>query len=100
MIERETVINGGLISNPYIPTRLNEAIDFKGRCNSMCSGFEATEREMQTVDHPMELSESGKLDVNEMVKAYCRSATGSEQPFPSDVRIVEPLGTVNSLLLP
>lgn len=45
--ERKNAIQQGLIPDPNAPTRLEDAIDFRGTCTTMCPEFEMIERELQ-----------------------------------------------------
>lgn len=86
--------------------RLEDAIDFRGTCQSMCPEFERVEREVQKMLDVLEMvskisshyqymlrliikrsqDEEGNADPSKTVKRYRRSAAGNEQPLPSDVR--------------
>ena len=53
-MEREEAIRLGLIDDPNTPRRLEDAIDFRGTCESMCPDFELVEREVQHMLDPLE----------------------------------------------
>ncbi|KAI9305605.1 SAC3/GANP/Nin1/mts3/eIF-3 p25 family-domain-containing protein [Cunninghamella echinulata] len=89
--ERKRAIQRGLIPDPNAPTRLEDAIDFRGTCTSMCPEFEMVERELQNGLDSLEMDEDGNLDPEKAVKTYRRSAAGNEQPLPSDVRTPDAL---------
>ncbi|CAO3624859.1 unnamed protein product [Cunninghamella blakesleeana] len=84
--ERKKAIQQGLIPDPNAPTRLEDAIDFRGTCTTMCPEFEMIEREIQNGLDSLEMDEYGSVDPEKAVKTYRRSAAGNEQPLPSDVR--------------
>ncbi|KAI8137919.1 SAC3/GANP/Nin1/mts3/eIF-3 p25 family-domain-containing protein [Fennellomyces sp. T-0311] len=84
--EREEAIRLGLIDDPNTPRRLEDAIDFRGTCQSMCPDFELVEREVQHMLDPLEKDAFGHADPSKAVKRYRRSAAGNEQALPSDVR--------------
>ncbi|KAI8975135.1 SAC3/GANP/Nin1/mts3/eIF-3 p25 family-domain-containing protein [Mycotypha africana] len=84
--EREQAIRDGLIPDPENPTRLEDAIDFRGTCEDKCPEFEMIEREIQNGLDALETDDYGNADPDKVVKAYRRSAAGNEQPLPSDVR--------------
>ncbi|KAI9496070.1 SAC3/GANP/Nin1/mts3/eIF-3 p25 family-domain-containing protein [Zychaea mexicana] len=86
VIERREAIRTGQIADPDVPRRLEDAIDFRGTCQSMCPAFEIVEREVQNMLDPLEVDAFGNADPNKAVKRYRRSAAGNEQPLPSDVR--------------
>ncbi|KAF7728825.1 hypothetical protein EC973_005451 [Apophysomyces ossiformis] len=86
VLERRQAIEQGFIADPDIPRRLEDAIEFKGTCQTMCPDFEIIEREIQHGLDALEMDEAGNADPDKMVKAYRRSAAGNEQPLPSDVR--------------
>ncbi|ORZ03295.1 SAC3/GANP/Nin1/mts3/eIF-3 p25 family-domain-containing protein [Syncephalastrum racemosum] len=91
VLERKKAIKEGLIPDPDNRMRLEDAIDFKGTCLTMCPDFECIERDVQMGLDKMELDEHGNMDMARMVKRYRRSAAGNEQPLPSDVRPPEVL---------
>lgn len=93
--ERQQAIAQGLIPDPDNPTRLEDAIDFRGTCQAKCPDFEMLEREIQNGLDALEMDEEGNVDPEKAVKAYRRSAAGIDQPLPSDVRSPEAL--VNTL---
>jgi hypothetical protein len=86
VIERKQAIKNGFIPDPNAPTRLEDAIDFRGTCQDKCPQFEMLEREIQNGLDALEMDEQGNVDPEKAVKAYRRSAAGNEQPLPSDVR--------------
>ncbi|KAI9243827.1 SAC3/GANP/Nin1/mts3/eIF-3 p25 family-domain-containing protein [Phascolomyces articulosus] len=86
VIERQEAIRTGQIADPDIPMRLEDAIDFRGTCTSMCPAFELVEREVQNMLDNLEVDAFGNADQTKAVKRYRRSAAGNEQPLPSDVR--------------
>lgn len=57
--ERRLAIENGTIPDPNAPTRLEDAIDFRGTCLTMCPEFEMVERDLQN-----------GLDSLEMVRAF------------------------------
>ncbi|CEP06960.1 hypothetical protein, partial, partial [Parasitella parasitica] len=89
--ERQRAIEDGLLPDPDNPTKLNEAISFRGTCTFKCPKFEIAERDYQNLLEPFEKDENGNVDPKKCVKAYRRSAAGVEQPLPSDVRTPETL---------
>ncbi|KAI9244721.1 SAC3/GANP/Nin1/mts3/eIF-3 p25 family-domain-containing protein [Sporodiniella umbellata] len=89
--EREQAIKCGLIPDPNTPRRLEDAIDFRGTCQTKCPHFEMVERDIQNGVDRLEMDEEGNLDKNKAVKAYRRSAAGNDQPLPTDVRSPEAL---------
>ncbi|KAG1455932.1 hypothetical protein G6F55_006788 [Rhizopus delemar] len=91
VVEREQAIKDGLIPDPNVPRHLEDAIDFRGTCETKCPEFEMIEREIQNNVDRLEMDENGKLDRNKAVKAYRRSAAGNDQPLPADVRSPEAL---------
>ncbi|KAG0912225.1 hypothetical protein G6F33_006283 [Rhizopus arrhizus] len=91
VVEREQAIKDGLIPDPNAPRRLEDAIDFRGTCETKCPEFEMIEREIQNNVDRLEMDENGNLDRNKAVKAYRRSAAGNDQPLPADVRSPEAL---------
>ncbi|KAG1456070.1 hypothetical protein G6F56_006918 [Rhizopus delemar] len=91
IIEREQAIKNGLIPDPNTPRRLEDAIDFRGICQTKCPQFEMVERDIQNSVDRLEMDEEGNLDKNKAVKAYRRSAAGNDQPLPADVRSPEAL---------
>ncbi|KAG2206544.1 hypothetical protein INT47_008561 [Mucor saturninus] len=84
--ERQQAIEKGMIPDPENPTRLEDAIDFRGTCQTKCPEFEMLEREIQNGLDSLEMDNAGNLDPQRAVKAYRRSAAGIDQPLPSDVR--------------
>ncbi|KAI7858689.1 SAC3/GANP/Nin1/mts3/eIF-3 p25 family-domain-containing protein [Circinella umbellata] len=84
--ERQEAIRTGLIADPNVPMRLEDAVDFRGTCMSMCPAFELVEREVQNMLDTLETDAFGNVDPAKAVKRYRRSAAGNEQPLPSDVR--------------
>ncbi|KAG1610027.1 hypothetical protein G6F46_010335 [Rhizopus delemar] len=91
VVEREQAIKDGLIPDPNAPHRLEDAIDFRGTCETKCPEFEMIEREIQNNVDRLEMDENGNLNRNKAVKAYRRSAAGNDQPLPADVRSPEAL---------
>ncbi|OBZ80727.1 SAC3 family protein 1 [Choanephora cucurbitarum] len=89
--ERQQAIDRGLIPDPNAPVRLEDAIDFRGTCETKCPDFEILEREIQNGLDSLEMDAYGNADKHKVVKAYRRSAAGNEQPLPSDVRTPESL---------
>ena len=47
--ERQEAIRTGQIADPNVPMRLEDAIDFRGTCMTMCPAFELVEREVQNM---------------------------------------------------
>ncbi|KAG0194942.1 hypothetical protein DFQ28_000041 [Apophysomyces sp. BC1034] len=92
--ERRRAIEQGLIADPDVPRRLEDAIDFRGTCQTMCPEFEIVEREIQHGLDVLEMDEVGNADPEKMVKAYRRSAAGNEQPLPSDKTLDYLVGNV------
>ncbi|KAL1895193.1 actin cytoskeleton and mitosis protein [Sporothrix stenoceras] len=92
---RESLVKAGLIDDPKVRKRLDEAIDFKGICEEMCPEFEKIERIQQHNVMMAEKSESpdGTMWPSPplMVKALTRSSAGQEAPLPMDVRTVAAL---------
>ncbi|EPE04265.1 80 kd mcm3-associated protein [Ophiostoma piceae UAMH 11346] len=92
---RDSLVKAGLIDNPNIRKKLNEAIDFKGICEDMCPEFEKIERIYQHNVMMAEKTESpdGTMwpSPSIMVKALTRSSAGQEAPLPMDVRTVASL---------
>ncbi|KAI9031515.1 SAC3/GANP/Nin1/mts3/eIF-3 p25 family-domain-containing protein [Phycomyces nitens] len=86
ILERKQAIEDNLIADPNIPRRLEDAIEFRGTCQTMCPEFELVEREYQNGLDSIEMDEYGHADPYKTVKAYRRSAAGNDQPLPSDVR--------------
>jgi nuclear mRNA export protein SAC3 len=87
---RKSLQKAGLIDDPTVARRLDEAIDFKGICEDMCSDFEKLTRIVQfdvKSDEKVE-GPDGTLVAStpHMVKALARSAAGQELPLPMDVR--------------
>lgn len=97
--ERQQAIEQGLIPDPENPTRLEDAIDFRGTCETKCPPFEMLEREIQNGLDSLEMDETGQLDPTRAVKAYRRSAAGIDQPLPSDVRSPEALLVCITLII-
>lgn len=89
--ERAQAIKDGLLPDPSVPRRLEDAIDFVGTCQTKCPEFEIVERNLQNSLDKLELDENGNVDRDRVVKAYRRSAAGNDQPLPSDVRCPEAL---------
>ncbi|CAO3665687.1 unnamed protein product [Rhizopus microsporus] len=89
--ERAQAIKDGLLPDPNVPRRLEDAIDFVGTCQTKCPEFEIVERNLQNSLDKLELDEYGNVDRDRVVKAYRRSAAGNDQPLPSDVRCPEAL---------
>ena len=92
---RDSLVKAGLIDNPNIRKKLNEAIDFKGICEDMCPEFEKIERIYQ---HNVMMAEKTENPDGTMwpsppimVKALTRSSAGQEAPLPMDVRTVASL---------
>jgi hypothetical protein len=81
----------GQIPDPSNPTRLEDAVDFRGTCSTKCPEFEMVEREIQNNIDFLECDSHGNPDPTKTVKAYRRSAAGNDQPLPSDVRTPEAL---------
>lgn len=83
---------GGIIDNPNKRRALEDAIPFRGTCNTMCPYFEVFERivEGPTAIHRLEKRPNGKgalwPSVSAMVKRHGRSAAGEDGPLPEDVR--------------
>ncbi|KIH90872.1 leucine permease transcriptional regulator [Sporothrix brasiliensis 5110] len=92
---RNSLVKAGLIDDPKVRKRLDEAIDFKGICDEMCPEFEKIERIQQHNVMMAEKSESpdGTMwpSPSLMVKALTRSSAGQEAPLPMDVRTVTAL---------
>ncbi|KAI8992583.1 SAC3/GANP/Nin1/mts3/eIF-3 p25 family-domain-containing protein [Pilobolus umbonatus] len=89
--ERKEAIKNNLMDGPNTKRRLEDAIIFRGTCETKCPTFEILEREIQNGLDSFELNERGEVDPDKVVKAYRRSAAGNEQPLPSDVRTPEAL---------
>ncbi|CAK7210988.1 actin cytoskeleton and mitosis protein [Sporothrix bragantina] len=92
---RESLVKAGLIDDPKVRKRLDEAIDFKGICEEMCPEYEKIERIFQHNVMMAEKAESpdGTMwpSTPLMVKALTRSSAGQEAPLPMDVRTVAAL---------
>ncbi|KAF9428395.1 hypothetical protein BGZ94_002535 [Podila epigama] len=85
--ERRDAIKNGTIPDPDKPRRLEDAIEFVGTCTDMCPEFERHEREyQQNVESFEKIPGTEKIDHARAVKIYARSAAGTEQALPSDVR--------------
>ncbi|OAA53963.1 leucine permease transcriptional regulator [Niveomyces insectorum RCEF 264] len=100
---RASLIKAGLIDNPEVRKRLDEAIDFKGICEDMCPEFEKISRIVQYDVKMPEKTEGADGTMwpfpRLMVKALARSAAGQEAPLPMDVRSVTSLKrTLNYLI--
>ncbi|EFW99988.1 leucine permease transcriptional regulator [Grosmannia clavigera kw1407] len=89
---RASLVKGGLIDDPDVRKRLDEAIDFKGICEEMCPEFEKMSRMVQYDVKMAEKTEGPDGTMwaapELMVKALARSAAGQEAPLPMDVRSV------------
>ncbi|CAK7202378.1 actin cytoskeleton and mitosis protein [Sporothrix eucalyptigena] len=92
---RASLVKAGLIDDPKVRKRLDEAIDFKGICEEMCPEYEKIERIFQ---HNVMMSEKTESPDGTMwpspplmVKALTRSSAGQEAPLPMDVRTVAAL---------
>ena len=92
---RESLVKAGLIDDPKVRKRLDEAIDFKGICEEMCPEYEKIERIFQ---HNVMMAEKAESPDGTMwpspplmVKALTRSSAGQEAPLPMDVRTVSAL---------
>ncbi|CAK7563074.1 MAG: actin cytoskeleton and mitosis protein [Sporothrix epigloea] len=92
---RKSLVKAGLIDDPKVRKRLDQAIDFKGICEEMCPEYEKIERIFQHNVMIAEKSESpdGTMwpSTPLMVKALTRSSAGQEAPLPMDVRTVAAL---------
>lgn len=55
VVERKKAIKEGLIPDPDNRMRLEDAIDFRGTCLTMCPDFECIERDVQMGLDKMEL---------------------------------------------
>ncbi|KAF6836175.1 80 kD MCM3-associated protein (GANP/Nin1/mts3/eIF-3 p25 family protein) [Colletotrichum plurivorum] len=84
---RSSLMRAGLIDDPDKPKRLEDAIDFKGICDTMCPDFERitriTEFDVQSAEKDPRTSFA---ITSKMVKKLARSAAGQEAPLPMDVR--------------
>ncbi|CAK7264860.1 actin cytoskeleton and mitosis protein [Sporothrix epigloea] len=92
---RKSLVKAGLIDDPKVRKRLDQAIDFKGICEEMCPEYEKIERIFQHNVMMAEKAESpdGTMwpSTPLMVKALTRSSAGQEAPLPMDVRTVAAL---------
>ncbi|KAE8451898.1 hypothetical protein EG329_002739 [Mollisiaceae sp. DMI_Dod_QoI] len=94
---RVSLTRAGLIDDPDVPKRLEDAIVFKGTCNDMCPELEAAERIVERrydqfeKDYLDDGSFSAIANPSKMIKKLARSAAGQEAPLPIDVRTVTAL---------
>ncbi|KAL2148815.1 hypothetical protein VTH82DRAFT_1962 [Thermothelomyces myriococcoides] len=85
-----------LIDDPDKRRKLEDALPFKGICESMCPEFEQVSRiaEYDVKTEEKELRPDGVTmwpDPAKMVKKFGRSAAGQDAPLPMDVRSVDAL---------
>ncbi|CAK7267539.1 actin cytoskeleton and mitosis protein [Sporothrix epigloea] len=92
---RKSLVKAGLIDDPKVRKRLDQAIDFKGICEEMCPEYEKIERIFQhnVMMAEKEESSDGVMwpSTPLMIKALTRSSAGQEAPLPMDVRTVPAL---------
>ncbi|KAL2143706.1 hypothetical protein VTI28DRAFT_10136 [Corynascus sepedonium] len=85
-----------LIDDPDKRRKLEDALPFKGICESMCPEFEQVSRiaEYDVKTEEKETRPDGVTmwpDTTKMVKKFGRSAAGQDAPLPMDVRSVDAL---------
>ncbi|KUJ19952.1 uncharacterized protein LY89DRAFT_556307, partial [Mollisia scopiformis] len=87
----------GLIDDPEVPKKLEDAIVFKGTCEDMCPELETAERIVERRYDQLEKEYLGNGTFSAgpvpelMVKKLARSAAGQEAPLPNEVRTVKAL---------
>ena len=86
---RKSLIKAGIIDDPEVRKRLEDAIDFKGVCEEMCPDFEKVTRITEfDVTQAEKDADIQQVDLGRMVKKLARSAAGQEAPLPMDVRSI------------
>lgn len=89
----------GIINDPDAQINLSEAKPLHGTCLDMCPFAERIDRAYKNEIDPLEISVDGVFDRRTAVKAFHRSAAGTETGLPSDVRPPTVLvSTLNYLL--
>ena len=89
--ERKDAIKNGFLADPDKPTALAEAITPVGTCPDMCPEFERVERIVQNMVEGCEKIAASHSDRKVpcevmMVKRFKRSAAGTDDQIPSDIR--------------
>jgi hypothetical protein len=89
---RASLIKASLIDDPEETKRLEDAIDFKGICEDMCTDWEKITRITEfDVKQAERDPETGWPELAKFVKKLARSAAGQEAPLPMDIRSVATL---------
>ncbi|KAK4147077.1 SAC3/GANP/Nin1/mts3/eIF-3 p25 family-domain-containing protein [Dichotomopilus funicola] len=91
-----TLRKADLIDDPDKRRKLEDALPFKGICESMCPEFEQVSRiaEYDVKSEEKEMRPDGVTmwpDTARMVKKFGRSAAGQDAPLPMDVRSIDAL---------
>ncbi|KAJ9143846.1 SAC3 family protein 1 [Pleurostoma richardsiae] len=87
---RKSLIKAGLIDDPDVRKKLEDAINFRGICEEMCPEYEKISRIVEyDVKQPEKEKSPDGLSMwpspKRMVKAFKRSAAGMDAPLPIEV---------------